>query len=272
MKRIFLAALVVLFIPALASARPPLLKNGPWLQHATRTSITIMWETAVECDASVRYGETVPLPRTVSAPGKSRIHAVELTGLQPETGYFYQVRSQCGPLAVISSVHPFQTAVNAGTPFGFAVIGDTQTNVSVSRRIFRAVYTERPNFVLHVGDEVGDGNQKFLWTREFFRPGAALMARVPVWVAIGNHEENSHWFYDYHSYPAPENYYSFDYGDAHFCMVDSNQPLDPGSPVYRWLSADLAASTAPWKFVCHHHAPYSSDVDDYGDKIGRAHV
>jgi len=48
-------------------------------------------------------------------------------------------------------------------------------------------------------------------------------------------------------------------------MVDSNQPLDPAGAIYQWLEADLAASTAPWKFVCHHHAPYSSDVDDYGD-------
>ncbi len=27
----------------------------------------------------------------------------------------------------------------------------------------------------------------------------------------------------------------------------------------------LAKSTATWKFVCHHHPPYSSDEDDFGN-------
>jgi hypothetical protein len=86
-----------------------------------------------------------------------------------------------------------------------------------------------------------------------------------MYVAIGNHEANAHWFYDYMSYPPPEDYYSFDYGNAHFIMLDSPKGFALGSEQYAWLEKDLAATKATWKIVCHHYAPYSSDNDDYGD-------
>src|SRR5207249_923409 len=54
------------------------------------------------------------------------------------------------------------------------------------------------------------------------------------------------------------NYYSFDAGNAHFAVIDSNQSTSPGSPQYTFLDNDLAASTALWKFVAFHHSIYSS--------------
>ena len=91
------------------------------------------------------------------------------------------------------------------------------------------------------------------------------MARVPVWVAIGNHERNSDWFYKYVAYPEPENYYSFDYGNAHFLIVDSNLDLAQGTEMYKFIEDDLANNDSKWTFVAHHHPPYSSDENDYGN-------
>jgi len=54
-----------------------------------------------------------------------------------------------------------------------------------------------------------------------------------------------------------ERYYSFDFANAHFTALDTNQDASPGSPMGEWLQADLAAP-ADWKFVFFHHAPFSS--------------
>ena len=50
-------------------------------------------------------------------------------------------------------------------------------------------------------------------------------------------------------------------------MLNSNKKEEfaPGGAQYNWLEKELQQSTATWKFVCHHHAPYSSDENDYGD-------
>lgn len=163
----------------------------------------------------------------------------------------------------------FQTAVTPDSPFAFVVMGDTFTWVADYERprIFDRAWAERPNFVLHVGDVVPGGRRKELWAREWLLPAGELMARVPLYVAIGNHEEDAHWFYDYVSYPKPENFYSFDYGNAHFAVLDSNKPaqIAPGGRQYQWLDEDLGRSKATWKFVALHHPLYSSDDDDCGD-------
>jgi hypothetical protein len=85
-------------------------------------------------------------------------------------------------------------------------------------------------------------------------------------VVIGNHERNSHWYYDYFSLPAPEYHYSFKMGNAEFFMIDSNKDCGPDSEQYRWLDQALARSRATWKFAAHHHPCFSSDEDDFGDQ------
>jgi len=84
---------------------------------------------------------------------------------------------------------------------------------------------------------------------------------------IGNHEKDSHWYYDYFALPKPEYYYTFHYGNAQFFMLDTNRPLKPGSEQYVWLEKELAASKATWKIAAHHHPCFSSDEDDYGDHV-----
>ena len=58
-----------------------------------------------------------------------------------------------------------------------------------------------------------------------------------------------------------ERYYSFDYGPVHFIALDTEFTfLDPARQAeqLRWLAADLASTTQPWKIAFLHRAPYSS--------------
>jgi predicted phosphodiesterase len=61
------------------------------------------------------------------------------------------------------------------------------------------------------------------------------------------------------NFPRSANF-SFDYGGAHFTVIDSNYYTDWTDPaLVRWLESDLAAAKdAAWKFVSFHVPPFSS--------------
>lgn len=257
--------------------------SGPYLQQVTQTSIVIMWETNLAATSEVDFGKSAPLSPGPKIQERSRIHEVKLSGLDPQTNYCYRVRSRSGALMKVESdIYTFQTAVEKDSAFAFVVMGDNRTLWWNFRKIARKAYGERPNFVINVGDVVTMGKYRYQWRLEYLWPAQTLMQRVPTYIAIGNHEyysldldpasdlnrkskKNLEWFYKYSSYPDPETYYSFDYGNAHFTVIDSNEDFEQGNEQLEWIEEDLAATDADWKFVAHHHPPYSSDLDDYGD-------
>ena len=238
----------------------------PYLQYVTQDSITVMWRTNLEAEGHVQYGEdSYVRERAETTSDPVLIHEVTLTGLEPNTQYFYEAVATGDEGELISETLTFQTACNAETPFAFAIISDTQDNPTVAKQIAEMAWAQRPSFVLHPGDLVGIGGKATDWTEEFFPSMHPLISRACLFPVLGNHEGDAKFYYDYMSLPNPEYYYSFKYGNAEFFMVDSNRKLSPGSEQYRWLEEQLTASTATWKFVCHHHPPYSSDENDYGD-------
>ncbi len=239
---------------------------GPYLQFATQHSITVLWETNREATTRVEYGRKTPLTEEVALDGRRRLHEVVLDGLSPQTNYFYRVVSVTEDGAELAGeIYTFQTAVKDEAAFAFAVIGDTQNNPPVWGRIAEEIWRERPNFVVLCGDIVGTGSNTYEWINEFFAPAASLMRRIPIYTVLGNHEGDADNYYRYMANPEPEYSYTFTYGNAQFFMIDSNRDLRPGSEQYLWLESELAKSTATWKFAAHHHPPYTSDEDDYGD-------
>lgn len=237
----------------------------PYLQFATQTSMTVMWHTSLQASSVVRYGPTDACNQTIEG-NASAIHEVVLEGLEPETQYFYRVESRTpAGTSYLSEPATFKTAVKKETPYAFAVISDTQGNPKVSKQIAELAWGQRPSFLLHPGDLVSTGKNREHWLKHFFPGMRPLINHVPFYPVLGNHEQNAKHYYDYVSLPDPEYYYAFDFGNARFFMVDTNQKVNPGSVQFKWLEKELAASKAKWKFVCHHHPPYSSDENDYGN-------
>ena len=68
-------------------------------------------------------------------------------------------------------------------------------------------------------------------------------------------------------YPGMANF-SFDYGNAHWTVLDSNTYMDWTNPALRaWLEADLAeASKATFRFVAFHHPGFNSSKTHLADQ------
>src|SRR5262245_26116454 len=175
----------------------------PYLQYATPTSITVMWETSAPGTSIVRYG-IGGLTKSREGDKTATIHEVTLTDLEAGRPYVYQVESKVGDDTLRGPLLTFQPAVGTGEAYSFVLIGDTQKNPRVTQKIATLAFQRRPNFVVHLGDVVDNGPDKKEWTNELFGPCNELFGRVPVYPCIGNHEKNHAHYYKYFSLPSPE--------------------------------------------------------------------
>ncbi|MCG8307409.1 MAG: metallophosphoesterase [Cytophagales bacterium] len=253
---------------------------GPYLHFTTGHSVNIIWETNIPSIGAVNYGKDAGLGKRIHADNVylktegeefTYIYEATLDSLEDHTSYFYNIdlKSYEGQ-HMESGILTFQTAVEGNKPFIFALIGDTETRPHINNRIAQMIWQERPDFVLHLGDLTDGGKQpsKWQWNYEYFEGIGALHRRIPVFPVAGNGEGDLYWYRRYHKLPGEEAYYKFNYGNGVFFMLNSNtkaKEFAPGGEQYKWLDRQLSESSAEWKFVALHHAPYSTDENDYGD-------
>lgn len=259
-----------------ASGQGPQLTRGPYLQSTTRDSVIVVWQTDLAGDSLVEYGET-GYTEVISYTTPVTTHVISVSGLAAGTTYDYRVST--GGVALHAS--KFATAPDPGGAFDFTVIGDSGTGSKAQRAVAAQMLALDPDFILHTGDVIypkgaADGYDPF-----FFRPYGDLLDHVSVFPSLGNHDYATasgqpylDAFYLPESSTGGERYYSFDWGNAHFVALDSNQPYTATSAQYNWLVSDLSVSTALWKFVFFHHSMYSSGLhgwfEDYDSRMREA--
>jgi len=162
-----------------------------------------------------------------------------------------------------SATPPTDTAVF------FAVIGDFGRDGPAEAGVADLIHRFAPQFIVTVGDNNYPNGSKLTWPDNVEKHYGDYIARRAFFPALGNHD----WGYggpnhtpyqvkvlDY--LPGNRRYYDLVRGPVHFFILDSNwQEPDgaaPDSKQARWLKERLSASTATWKVVILHHAPYSS--------------
>lgn len=206
-------------------------------------------------------------------------HIVKLTGLEPGTKYCYRLGD--AERGWWSETGVLETADNT-RGFTFLHVTDTQAQNSqqfdVFANLLRVAKKEVPDFkfLLSTGDQVDMGSNLKLWSYFANNSSDTLMSK-PFMPTAGNHEamSGSEFALDQNfvlpNVPEQDTtegvYYSFDYNNAHFAVLNSNNlNEDDGlsDEQIEWLKADMTASNADWKFVAIHKAPYSngSHYDD----------
>jgi hypothetical protein len=234
--------------------------QAPYLQNGQPDRITLVWRQASPGSARVQvateFGQVV-FDRTVAVEQQAE---VEVKGLHPGEHYRYCVKLADG------TRHEARFQANLGPEVNhlrFGVMGDMGYGSPAQFAVAKQLAGWRPDLVLTVGDNVYMNATEEDFDEKFFKPYGAQMANTPFYPALGNHDlrtDNGAPYLKAFALPGNERYYAFDDGPARFWVLDSNQPLHPGSAQYEWLAADAAASDAPWKFAFLHHPPYSSGL------------
>ncbi len=262
MKR-HLPIVAILLLPALALAA---LLKGPYLQNIHKHGVTIGWETTDAAPGTLYWGESPDSLeyQATSSPNEFRYnggvlynHWIILTGLERDTTYFYRIEGN----GYASDIYSFVTAPKNTEPFAFVVYGDSRGGSmdnpnEAHEAIAAAILSEQPDFYINTGDLVSDGEDLEDW-EYFFYAERELMAQVPLYPTFGNHEDGEDEdtgitgdmnFTRLFAYPAPREgatWYSFDYANVHFVVIDIEAILSlilPNSEQRAWLRADLDAA------------------------------
>ena len=228
------------------------IEKGPYLQNVGKDHITIMWETTFSKKSRVDYGITEDCDLFVENAKEVKLHEVTLRPLRSNTRYYYKISCD-----FTTKTGSFKTAPNHNIPFKFAVYGDSRNDSDIHRKVAENILKVNPDLILHVGDLVNDGRKYYQWESQFFEPLHDVIDHIPIFTALGNHEKNAQNYFDLISLPNNESWYSFNYSNCHFVILDTNKNYRKGSNQYKWLRNDLGSADTTWKFVFFHHPPYS---------------
>ena len=298
--------------------------RAPYVQFATPTSIVVVWRTVGPVQPVVRFGKTVAkldqtstennivtrvalttnkvelakldeanpellrLPRLHSAAVGLYQYEVRLTGLTPDTRYYYGVFDSERRLTEADASYYFSThpVVGQERPARIWVVGDSGTgregqyNVHSSMTNYVAQDQRPLDLYLHLGDMAYNRGRDVEFQSRFFEAYEPTLRNTVCWPTMGNHEGATSKgtngvgpYYDAYVVPTrgeagglasgSEAYYSFDYGRIHFICLDSHD-LDrkPTSLMARWLTMDMERTKADWIIGFWHHPPYTKGSHD----------
>jgi hypothetical protein len=149
--------------------------------------------------------------------------------------------------------------------FRFVLLGDRtgEAQQGVYEQVWKDVAARKPAFVVSVGDTIQGLNDKSAdieWRRidQLLKP----FRRYPVYFAPGNHDvwsAASERLFRQHT--ARGLHYSFDYGQAHFTILDNSRSEEFSAEELVFLEADLKAHAAqPLKFIVSHRPSWIVNV------------
>lgn len=235
------------------------------------TSQTITWLMSNDSPAKVQYikanefSGSFDSAQSVGAIGSVfdsvyYRYTVNLTGLNPDTKYVYRVGSD----EVFSDTLSFTTAADTDS-FTFLYMGDVQAGYAEWGEMLNHIINTDPSikFSLLGGDLTDKGNDPDEWS-QFLDAAKNMFAHIPVMPTLGNHD--GYMYLKFFVLPTngpaglQQEFYSFDYGNAHFAVLNSNN--NTNEVAKQWLREDLQNTTKKWKFVVFHHPAYQAFDDN----------
>jgi hypothetical protein len=279
----------------------PTLVRGPYLQRGTSDGVVVRFDTNLPTVGRVDWGLDSSASDGFATGAFTTRHEIALDGLAAATKYFYSVGDLDSVFAGPDADHFFVTSPSVGdrVPMRIWVIGDSGEANQAARDV-RDDYlalpgSESTDVWIMLGDNAYDTGSEAQYQAAVFETYPQLLRNTVLWPAFGNHDAfsansqtESGAYFDIFTLPraaeaggvasGTEAYYSFDYGNVHFIVLDSEGEsplgnyLEPSGDMLTWLVADLAATNQDWVIAYFHHPPYSKgshDSDSRSDSGGR---
>lgn len=238
------------------------------------TSIVVAWNQISGSNPQVYYGTTdygtsysnypsVKSPdRVVSYRGMNN-HFARLTGLQPNTAYYFVIRDSQGT----SQRFWFKTAPSDNSRLSFIAGGDSRNNRTPRQNANRLVAKLKPHAVLFGGDMTdNDSNSQWQsWFNDWQLTTASDGRMFPIIAARGNHERSNNSIYNLFDVPSTSVYYAITFGNNLLRTYTLNTETSISGNQTTWLNSDLSAnSNVQWKIAQYHkpmrpHVSYKSE-------------
>jgi hypothetical protein len=239
--------------------------RGPVVSDVTGTSAVISWWTNIATTGTLSVaGQIITDPA-----GVTQHHVVSVSGLTAATTNSYTVT---GTVGTKSATLPgsITTAALPGQTFSFAAMGDYGGGGPGETQNANNINTAGTQFIQTLGDNIypsaGLPDPNFTTTysdfdTHFYKPLGADVATQAFFPANGNKDYYSggqFWV----NFPMPgtnHEWYSYNWGDAHILVIDSEEPMAPGSAQYQFVQNDLASNQSQkWRIIAIQRPPYSS--------------
>ena len=257
--------------------------RGPYLQKGTPNSVVVKWRTLLPTESVVNSGSTLGnLNQTTEDLTLKTEHEIEITGLNADTKYYYEIANSAGVILPESSDQHFRTHPTSGTaqPYTFWILGDAGTANANQRAVRDAYYNyigaNDTDGILFLGDNAyNDGTDSEYQSALFENMYEDKLKNTIAWSTLGNHDGHSADsntqtgpYYDIFTFPTAgesgglasgtEAYYSYDYGNIHFIVLDSYETnRSVGGAMYNWAQSDIQNTTQEWIVGIWHHPPYT---------------
>lgn len=205
---------------------------------------------------------------------KMYCHKVTVTDLEAGTTYNYRVGDM--DKNMWSDVGTFKTD-DGDNSFSFITIADVQAssyeNFAQAACVLKGAMSVLPDseFTVNLGDFVNDDTNEE-WDNYFDNFAFSNMNTTFAPIA-GNHDGNITNKLNINVFNSMFNlsnkdtksltnwvngvYYSYDYGNAHFAVLNTNDMYPMTQSQRNWLVNDMKQSDADWKFVFMHRAAYA---------------
>lgn len=192
--------------------------------------------------------------RVISAKGMNN-HFVRLSGLQPNTTYYFIIKDSEGSTIRYS----FRTAPDQPTQRLSIIAGGDSRNHREARKSANSLVAKlRPHFVLFNGDmTVNDSSIEWEeWLKDWQLTIAPDGHITPVLVARGNHESENKTLIDMFDLAHPGNFYALNFGGNLVRIYTLNTLIPAGGEQKNWLENDLKTNgtSVVWKITQYHHA------------------
>lgn len=254
-------------------------QTGPLLGAFDEQSFAVTCRTNMPARVSVYRIEDAELPdhlekmERVAGTDLGLLHRVRVARASPGEAEAYAVVAERDGYMVGTTIRPRAPRDSA---LRFVALGDSRTHVEDWQKVSTAAVESRPEFVIHVGDMVTNGRRDWEWDTQFWRPGQALLGRVPIYAVIGNHEEEAPLYDEIFFTPSEDGQarnWAQELGGVLLIGIDGRQDWSAGSDNARWLEETLARSDARFMFLFSHYPCYSSSnhgrLDEEGHPVER---
>lgn len=208
-------------------------------------------------------------------------HVIQLTNLEPDSTYYYRIGD--AKLGYWSETGTLKTAAGDDSAFTFFHFTDTQSVIEEQYNVWGTLLDDAleiyPDsaFIAHTGDFVDHGDNFLQW-KWGLNTASDNLINMPLMPTAGNHEAYGTYAIDNYfslsdgtiaipQYTDTGVYYSYDYNNAHFIVLNTNDTNEDGGlsdNQVKWLQKDVAATDADWIILQMHKAVFSQG-SHYGD-------